>query len=250
MAESIVIVCPECKQRMKVPAQAEGKKARCANCKAVIVVKSGPGGASAAPAKPAAAAAPGVAGGSFEDDDGPALYSMAAVSDEEGEAPPPPPPPKPAPAARAKTHGDDEDENPYGITAALDIARCPHCAKEMESNDAIVCLNCGYNTQSRLHAQTRHVFERTFWDWSLWLGPGIACVLTIVGLGVFDWWFCFYLQESVWNGWDETLGTKSISQGVRLWIAVMTLWVMWKAARFAFRRLILNPVPPEIEKKQ
>jgi hypothetical protein len=30
----------------------------------------------------------------------------------------------------------------------------------------------------------------------------------------------------------------------------MVLWVCWVAAKFAFRRLILNPRPPEIEKKK
>lgn len=244
MADSIVIVCPQCKQKMKVPAAAAGKKARCAKCKTVIAVNAAVAG-QPVPAKPAAAAA----GAAFEEDDGPAMYTMAADSDDDSEAPapaPPPPAPKPAPPPRAAGMGDD-DGNPYGINAPVEISRCPHCAKEMESNEAVVCLHCGYNTLSRVHMPTRRVFERTFWDWCKWLGPGIGCVLAIVGLLGFDWWFCFGLQE-MWKGWDEAIGTSSISQGVRLWIVVMTAWVMWKALKYAFRRLILNPVPPEVER--
>ncbi len=253
MADSIVIACPECKATMKVAAAAAGKKARCAKCKAVIVVKA-PSAKPAAPGK-APAATPAAAGVSFEDDDGPAMYSMSAVADDDDDAeaappppPPPPPPPKPAPLPKLKG-AEDEDGNPYGINAPVEIARCPHCAKEMESNEAVVCLHCGYNTLTRIHTETRRVFERTFWDWCKWLGPGIACVLTIAGLVGFDLWFCFGLNE-MWKGWDDAIGTSSISQGVRLWIVVMTLWVMWKALKFAVRRLILNPVPPEIERKK
>src|SRR5262249_12001216 len=55
-----------------------------------------------------------------------------------------------APPAK-KPHQDDEDEgihaNPYGVTTLDLTPRCPHCANEMVSEEAIICVYCGYNTQ-------------------------------------------------------------------------------------------------------
>lgn len=253
MADPIVVVCPKCQKKMKVPAEAAGKKVRCAGCQTAIPVQAPAAGKKTAPAKaaaPAKAKKPTAPGRSFEEDDGPAVYGLVTESqdsDSDEEAPAPAaPPPKPA-APKLKVDG--EDDNPYGITASHDTARCPHCAKEMESEDAIICLNCGYNTQSRIHAQTRRVLEITFWDWCVWLGPGIGCVLAILILLGFDYWFDVMLHKTMWKDMDESIGTSSFSQGFRLWITAMTIWVMWKAARFAFRRLILNPRPPEVEVK-
>src|SRR5437588_12293152 len=53
------------------------------------------------------------------------------------------------PAAVGAAAEADENDNPYGVTE-LDLApRCPNCAEEMESHDAVVCLHCGYNTLTR-----------------------------------------------------------------------------------------------------
>ena len=83
----------------------------------------------------------------------------------------------------------------------------------MESEEAVICLNCGYNRQTRKHSPMRRVVETTFWDWCLWLAPGIGCVLTIVGLIAFDYWFDIMLYDSVWKDWDEGSGTTSFSRG-------------------------------------
>lgn len=247
MADPIVVTCPKCKKKMKVPAEAVGKKVRCGGCQTAIPIQAP---AAKKPAAPAKAAKPGPSQGiSFEEDDGPAVYGLVMPSEnEDGEEAPPPPPPPPKPTA-PKHKGDDDDDNPYGVTTTRDAPRCPHCAKELESEGAVICLNCGYNTQTRKHSPTRRVLDTTFWDWCVWLAPGIGCVLAIVGLLGFDYWFDIMLQESVWDGWNEGAGTTSFSRGVRLWITAMTAWVIWQAAKFAFRRLILHPRPPEVEIK-
>src|SRR5437016_13861620 len=64
---------------------------------------------------------------------------------------PPAEPPQPAAPPRPRgPHDDlfDEDGNPYGVTT-LDLSpRCPNCANELTSADALTCLHCGYNTQT------------------------------------------------------------------------------------------------------
>src|SRR5947207_737731 len=56
------------------------------------------------------------------------------------------PQPKPAAVAAANARAPDDEANPYGITTIDLSARCPNCANKMESEDAIICLHCGYNT--------------------------------------------------------------------------------------------------------
>src|SRR3954452_14524458 len=35
----------------------------------------------------------------------------------------------------------------YPVERVKDLPRCPHCAWEMEDEEAVVCLHCGYNLQ-------------------------------------------------------------------------------------------------------
>src|SRR5262245_28117899 len=67
-------------------------------------------------------------------------------------------PPAPAKAkpktGRARFEDEDDDGNPYDVTTLDLTPRCPACAGEMESEEAIICLSCGYNTMTRQKAQT------------------------------------------------------------------------------------------------
>lgn len=247
MATTILITCPSCKKQLKVPSAIQGKKVRCKECGAAIRVGTV---ATDEDAKDkAAASAPEKAAPKYETSDGPMLYGFMSDSSAETTAVAKPETKEKKPETKPKRIGDADDENPYDITALDESSRCPHCAKEMESTDAIICLHCGYNTQTRMNVGHKRVYATTFWDWCKWLGPGVFCVLLIGGLIGFDYWFVVGLKESVWDGWDKSLEHTSFSQGVRLWVVVMTVWVMWKSGKFAFNRLILNPRPPEIEKK-
>ena len=33
--------------------------------------------------------------------------------------------------------------------------------------------------------------------------------------------------------------------GIETWVVVFCLWLMWRAGKFAFKRLVLNYMPPE-----
>jgi predicted Zn finger-like uncharacterized protein len=216
----MVITCPECDKQINAPDHLAGKKIRCKDCGHVFVVPAAVK-AAATKAKPAAKPAP---------KKGPAAEAAKAKAK-----------PK-APSPAAKPADDDEDDpNPYGVTELDLTPRCPHCAGEMEDEEAVVCLHCGYNTHTRLHHGTTKTIEHTFWDWFLWLLPGIACVLFIGALIGEDIWYVRYLPDAIKDQWYGFLGWG----GFQLWNVIISLFMMFFAGRFAIKRLILHPRPPE-----
>lgn len=237
----LVINCPECDKPIKVPADAVGKKVRCKNCEHVFVIKA------------------------------PAAKDAIAPAGKKG----PPAPAKPAkgakpqqPAKPAKPTDDDDDGPPggYGITDEEVDARCPQCAAKMKSEEAVICLRCGYNKITREVVRTRKIKETTGGDRFLWLLPGI---LAAVGVLLMIGYCCFHhfaLPGIVIDNWDELTATKSrmealkddsvgflqaaiIHPAVEVWIFVFMAFGAWKAGRFAVKRLIYNNEPPEVEEE-
>ena len=47
----------------------------------------------------------------------------------------------------------------------------------MEDAEAIICLTCGYNTQTRTQGRTEKTIANTGGDYVLWLLPGVVDVL-------------------------------------------------------------------------
>jgi hypothetical protein len=233
-----VITCPECDKKFKAPEDAKGKKIRCPACRKVFVVEElaidQGGRAVAAKAAPAKAA--------------PAKAAAAPPKPVE----PPKPAPAPAAAAAAKPFDDDDDDaNPgeikYGV-GTLDIrARCPTCANLMESEDAVICLFCGYNTLTRVIGETKKVIAHSHVDRGAWLMPGIACVAVIFTLIGFQIAYIFGLF-SLTRGSDRWYWNLLNSESLRLWTTIMMLGVIWGLLQFAQKRLLFEPTPPEIEK--
>jgi rubredoxin len=214
MATAITVNCPECDKPLKVPAAARGKKVRCKSCEHVFEI---PGGPAREAIKPAAK---------------PAKPDKTA---------------KPAkPAKPVDDEDDDGDGKPYGVTT-LDLAsRCPTCANEIEEG-AKVCLHCGYDTVTRTYHRSRKTYDTTGFDIFLWLLPGILCVITVLGLIGLDIWYCLCMKGLVNypdGEWYDFVG----SQGCSMWFVIISLFFMFYAGRFAFKRLVLHPKPPEIEK--
>jgi hypothetical protein len=252
MAGTIDVSCPKCKKALRLPEELKGKKIRCKECGTIFPVgasaaakpagaapKPKPAAAAPAKAKAAAAAKPQEpeesAGYGFLEDDG-----QAKAEEKTKPAAPPPVQPKPK--------GPVDESNPYGVTDTELTARCPHCAKEMESEDAIICLHCGYNTRTRMKAEMKVTYDTTGGDRFWWLLPGIINVLLIffvIWLGYFFW---FGLEET-WQGVDDFTDTPTLSKGVRVWFEFGCAFAIYKCTRFAISRLILNPTPPEVEKK-
>jgi hypothetical protein len=168
-----------------------------------------------------------------------------------------------AKATAATSDADTDDgKNPYGVTETSLAPRCPHCAYELDPPDARICLNCGYDMIRRQRRPSIKTFDRTGGDWFWWLLPGILCFITfflIIGFALYYHYELPY-QVLVAKDADSLLkdrlkafeGDKDIAisaymfhPGIEIWLVVMGLVLMWKCAKFAFKRLVLNYLPPE-----
>jgi predicted Zn finger-like uncharacterized protein len=212
MASTITITCPECEKQMKVSADIIGKKIRCKGCSTVFPARAGASATAAGGKAPAKAA------------------GKAAAK-------------KKAPA---KKDDDDEEATPYGVTEETFTPRCPQCANEMESRDAVICLYCGYNLETREKARMRKIREVTGWDVFKWLLPGILCALAVVGLITWDILYCVFINDWIdEEAWYSFIG----GGGVKMWLVIPTLFMIYYAAKFAIRRLIFNYTVPEVEER-
>jgi hypothetical protein len=207
----ISVACPQCKQQIRAPAEAQGKKVRCKNCGTIFPLNP-----------PRAAAAKGKARA--------------------------PARPQPAPEPDRNASDLDDDGNPYEVTDLDLTPRCPHCAGEMESAEAIICLNCGYNTQTRQMGKTVKAIRNTFLEWVIWLAPGIICFLVIfpmLGAIAYLWLPKMGITKfpHMPIEYDTDTG-KDTMLWARIWGGVFAAGVAFGCARFAVKRLILHPHPP------
>jgi DNA-directed RNA polymerase subunit RPC12/RpoP len=244
MAAMISFTCPECKTALKGPADMQGKKARCKRCSHIFVLKANsPADASPAapaargktsrPATPAAKTSPAKPAAKKPATPEPEAEPMTYMFREETEALA-----EGAGGAKSTTPSPHGSQNPYGVTD-LDLApRCPFCAQEMESEDAIICLHCGYNTQTRSHPVVKRTYANTGGEIFMWLLPGIGCVVGILALIGF---ICYL--------WLQLDPKHYFTQPAQIWGSIISGGIIFFLARFAIKRLILHPTPPEMEKK-
>ena len=143
---------------------------------------------------------------------------------------------------------DPEDTDPgkgYGFEEAApdSVARCPQCAYELESAEAIVCLTCGYNLLTRTRLHMKKTYETNFMDWVYWLTPSIAatigCFLS-VSFGIFLWTYLKWW----WGDWWFS------HFSIQIWFTVFAIGGAWYSGKFAFERLVYEFHPPEKVKKQ
>jgi DNA-directed RNA polymerase subunit RPC12/RpoP len=235
MAGAISVVCPSCGKKVTVRAELEGKKIRCKECKTVYPVTTG-------------------------------ISKTASASQASAEAK------KSMPHAGSPGGAIEEvDSNPYGITAHEEGYRCPVCANEMDSPEAIICLHCGFNTKTRETARTRHVHDTTGEDRFMWMLPAILCIIAIFVMILI--WILYHFALPYWIfgdkfdeimdkpgvgtrnklAGDERLGQDStlsylFHYGVEIWLILGFIFLAYLCIRFAVYRLILHPDPPEREK--
>ena len=251
MATTFVIACPDCGKQVKVTDAHVGKKVKCKECGTVYPVK--------APAEAGGKAPPPVPGKAK------ATQAKApAGKATQAKAPPPPvaEPEAPAdlPAAGYKYEDEDDENAPKHYTVEQDesnLPRCPFCANEMESPDALICLNCGYNTRTRTRPEVKAVYAPTGGEWTLHLLPGILCVLTMIGLLV--WYIIFWMNIEGWmeGSWfeDEPGPPKTYIAGLspgfcRLYLALITAALYVPLVRFSWKRLVKNYRPTERKIKE
>jgi DNA-directed RNA polymerase subunit RPC12/RpoP len=146
---------------------------------------------------------------------------------------------------KANPSADDDDAaNPYGVKDAAVVARCPNCANEMESETAVICLYCGYNTQTRSLGKTQRVARQTGGDRFQWLMPGVLSLLGLLALVFLQCLLVLGLGAKYRNE-DWWVANLFFNEPAYLWITLIVAGVMWGVGRFVFKRLILEPTPPE-----
>lgn len=223
MSATLDVSCPSCKARLKVPAEVAGKKIRCKQCQGVFVVSGAPAAAAPAP-KPTA---------------------------------PPPPPPAAGGVAANIGFATDDDNTPMQVIKEDDTPRCPHCTKELDPPDAVVCVHCGFNNRTRVKAESKKVWEASGSDWAGHLAPGVMSVLLVIGLVVLDivcimkmesWMIGSFLdKEELGPGGGPTFWVKP--GAFSTFITIGSLAGIVPGIRFAYKRLVKEYVPPEEEKK-
>jgi hypothetical protein len=216
MADTIPVTCPECEKKMQVPAKLAGKKIRCKGCEATILVKEPKAPKAAAPAPS-----------------------------------PPPPPARPA---------DDDEENadPYGsLKDDLDVPRCPFCAKELDPPDTLICLNCGYDLVQRRRHESRKVHALTKGDYFKHHLPAAACTLVVIAFITLIVLAILYMGDLFGEIGLQDDNEHPITKkkeflfppgACTLPFTVLSLFIIYKAGWFAFKRFVYQWKP--IEKKK
>jgi len=205
--------CPKCKKQFQVPAEIAGKKIRCKSCGNAFVATS---------------------------------TSVRPTDNRpEGQA-------KPKKGIAYADDDLDDDGKPYGITEEDLTPRCPHCTAEMEDENAVVCLNCGYNKQTRELGKRTVIKHTTGFEQFLWLLPGILCaVLFLFAPGIFALLAFLVMACTFWAIGDFVSDNPPMMRTLVgcpwLWCSVLCLFTMYKSAKYAIKRLIFNNKPPEEE---
>jgi hypothetical protein len=216
MPDTITIICPECEKPINATTAVIGKKIRCKGCGTTFPVTQAPDKSN--PAKGAKGKSTG-----------------------KGSAPA-----KTDPKKGQQTSNDD-DGKPYDVTNLDLTPRCPECANEMESEDSVVCLHCGYNTQTRTRFKTRKVADVSGGDVFVWLLPGILCVVGIIILIVIDLVWCLNIDD--WVGDKDEWYAFLKGGAIKLWLCIGSAFASFFLGKFAIKRLIYDNQPPDVELK-
>lgn len=241
MAAPIDTTCPNCATVLRVPAELAGKKVKCKKCNTVIAIPA------AAKPLPPELLKPG-----------PAKAKPVTAK------PAPPPPAADAPLKLAKDEDDDDDASPMGVIKESDAPRCPHCAKDMDPPDAMICLHCGYDLRERKRKESKAVVEQTFFDYFvhhigavllLFLAIGLIVGSVICWINMDDWMTSMFSGTFLENDKDPVTNKTSFIVKpwcFSLWILIIVLWIDYYCAKWIFRRFFINYRPPEklIAKKQ
>jgi hypothetical protein len=268
MAATIRIICPKCKAQLNGPAEVAGRKVRCKGCGTTFVAAAAgaaPAAAKAPVASAKAAAAPAkgtvapAKGGAAPIKTAPPppqeseafVYQFAEdQASEQSTIKPPAIKQQPQPTA-TPAQFDDGTNKPYDVTVTDLTPRCPYCVKEMEQG-AVVCLNCGYNTQTRTKTVIKRTIATTKGDKFSWMMPGVMCVIAcflLLGLVAFLWFGISTEPDPTARVLNPGDDEKAWVRPLQIWGSIFCAFVVFFLGRFAISRLIFNPEPPEIVKE-
>ena len=130
-------------------------------------------------------------------------------------------------------------------------ARCPNCAKELSSEDDILCIFCGYNNLTRQIAQTRKTYDITGADIFFWNLPGIIGVILCLILLTFNIVYMLKIDEwcSPEEGKTDVPWFGFLAHGsIKLWLYIISGFILFSIGKFSFIRLVYENRPKEEEK--
>jgi hypothetical protein len=214
MAGTIPITCSKCAKQINAPAELAGKKIKCKGCGYILLVEA-----------------------------------PSAKSDKAGASKKKPAKEEPA-AVFAVADEEPEDSNPYKVTKdAAENPMCPYCATELDDEDQVICLNCGFNRDTRSREKMVKTHETTAGDWILHLLPGIVCaIVTLILVLMIGFFWTFMRRWSLEFQANEDWRYYITAYACQIWYTVMALFAGFFTCRFAVKRLIMHPKPVEKEK--
>jgi hypothetical protein len=253
MPITIDLPCPNCERVLKVPETVFGKKIKCKHCGEPFEVEQidldddEPKAKKKKPPADKPVPKPSKPGGT----------TVTTKKEEPKKEEPKKEEPKPAPTPYKFQDDDEEDSakpSPLGVVyEGEEIPRCPHCAKELDPPDAVVCIHCGFNNVTRTKAESKQVWEPDTNDWINHLGPGIAAavgailliVLNIVCLvSMRDWLTDTFLQKEEKDAQGEI--AFYVKPGAFItFILAATIIPIIKFTKFAIKRLAIDNKPTE-----
>lgn len=136
-----------------------------------------------------------------------------------------------------------EEAVAYGLQKLDEQVRCAFCAADLEDGQQ-VCLKCGYNMQTRERHAVKVLHVQSGGDYFLWHLPSGLCVLVVM--------LCIAGITIIWTGTPDLGGFWGENIQQWRWGAVYSTaflaFIIFTAGRFAVKRIIYNPHPPEVEK--
>ena len=138
-----------------------------------------------------------------------------------------------------------KDDAAYGVGRIDTAPRCPNCAKEMLSAEAVICVHCGYNTLTRVHGETKKLIAVTPMEHFIYLLPGLSAAVMFVAIIIS---LLFY--DTVLTDWFE--GTKMgwiTAEWARMWSTIILLGLLWAVGMFAVKTVVMAPKPPDVVKE-
>jgi hypothetical protein len=232
MSATVEMKCPECDEPLRIPPSVFGKKIKCKFCQHAFVVKDPNPASKNKPGKPAKPGKP---------EDKPLAAS-----------PPPPPEPK-----KSTSWDDDEDAADVNLIEEEDVARCPHCAKELEPPEATVCIHCGFNNRTRHKAETKTVWAPDAMDWFQHLLPGLLALALMISAIVLDIISIMKMREWLTGTFLESDDTDAsgrkkmyVAPGAFIFLIIfLSLAIIIPCAKYAFKRLAIEYRPTDQVKK-
>lgn len=252
MASVVETPCPSCEKVLKVPESVFGKKIKCKHCShAFVVPDPNAEGDDEAPKKAVKPSKPGGAVKAKKEKEEPKKEAPKKEEPKKEE-------PKPAGGYGLAKDDDDDDDSAKPNPMALvdegeDVPRCPHCAKELDPPDAVVCIHCGFNNVTRVKVETKKVWEPTSEDWMNHLLPGvlalIACIVILVTdiicwVNMRDWMTDTFLQKDELDATGQTAFYVKPGAFITFIIAADILPFL-AMGRFAIKRLFIENKPTE-----